>query len=291
MNDLFVVPNQAISHQTLIRIQSVYGTLKTAERKAADFILSDPEMIAAKSISEVASVAGCSEATLVRLARRMSYSGYPELRSAVVKKTSEASVLYQGIDKNDSQLNIITKVFSTSVQAIHDTLNILDIQKYEAAVEILKSAGKIMFLGSGDASAVAMSGFYKFLRLGLDTVCQNEYDLQLVTASGLRPGDVVIAISHSGKTKTIIDVIKCAKEAGAAIIAITNHPGSPLSKNSDIQLVTAAFNHNSMGEVMTKRIPELCIIESLYISLSLFDENKTEHSLETSSRVLTANKI
>ena len=64
---------QKITYQCLLRIQSVYDSLKSAERRAVDFLMTDPEFLAKNSIVEVAVRAGCSEATLVRLSYRMGF--------------------------------------------------------------------------------------------------------------------------------------------------------------------------------------------------------------------------
>jgi DNA-binding MurR/RpiR family transcriptional regulator len=117
-----------------------------------------------------------------------------------------------------------------------------------------------------------------------------DFDGQLVQASQLSENDVVIAMSHSGRTSTVNGVIKEAKRRRAKIISITNVPVSPLSKQSDAVLLTASFAQNSMGEVMTKRIPELCIIESLYISLVKRNPAPTRETLKASDAAINANK-
>jgi len=68
-----------IPHNCALKLQAVYGKLKTAEKKAADFILQNPDAIFGLSIVEFAERAGCSEATIVRLSKRIGYEGYPEL--------------------------------------------------------------------------------------------------------------------------------------------------------------------------------------------------------------------
>ena len=81
--------SKEISHACLIKFHFIYDNLKSAERKAADFCLSNPSDVATLTISEVAERSGCSEATLVRLARRLGYTGYPELRASIRAKEYE----------------------------------------------------------------------------------------------------------------------------------------------------------------------------------------------------------
>jgi DNA-binding MurR/RpiR family transcriptional regulator len=279
-----------ISRETFVRLQSVYSSLKTAEKKAADFMLANPEKIEENNITEAAVMAGCSEATLVRIAKRLNYCGYPELRTAIIKPGSN-DVLYKGITTGDSDEEVVHKVFTASIRALEDSLNMLDIDSYIKAIGILQHAGKALWVGSGDAFAVALSGCFKFVRIGIDARCMYDFDSQLVQASQLSGSDVVIAISHSGRTRTVNDVIKEAKRRGARVIAITNVPVSPLTKQADAVLLTASFMQNNMGEVMTKRIPELCIIESLYISLVKRGPESTSEILKSSDSAINMNKL
>jgi RpiR family carbohydrate utilization transcriptional regulator len=284
-------PNVSISHKCLVRINAVYKSLKSAEMKAVDFLLSHPEEFAGSSIVEVAAKAGCSEATLVRLARKLGFSGYPDLKGSVMRTKNDSDVLYQEISPEDGEIEVIRKVFQTSIQAISDTLNIIDIAQYEKAVLAMEKANKILFIGAGDAATVAMTGYHKFSRMGIDAEFSQDYDIQLVLASHLKKNDVLIAISHSGQTKTVIDVVRIAKNEGATVIGITNFPMSTLARSSTILLTISAFVQNAIGEIMTKRIPALCIIESLYVSIIRKMDAKSALTLEKSNDALTINKM
>lgn len=281
-----------IPHSCLVKLQAIYDSLKSAEKKAADLLIGKPEFFANASIVEAANEGGCSEATLVRLSKKLGYTGYPELKAYLRDKSDLNPVkLYAGISEADSYEMVIGKVFQASIQALSDTLNILDKDEYEKAVEAVACANKIVFSGVGDAANVAQSGYQKFIRLGANVQVSADPDIQLITTSHLIKGDVLIAISHSGKTKTIVDLVKYARTTGATIIAITNYPVSPLTKNSDIVLLTAAFTEHIKGEVMSKRVSELCILESLFVNVLIKQKGKFIDDLNKSNIALDINKL
>lgn len=284
-------PNSVISHTCLVKVNAVYKSLKSAERKATDYMLTHPIEFANNTVVDLAALAGCSQATIVRVAHKLGFSGYVELKGALLRTKDDSDVLYEAISSEDSEMDVVRKVFQTSIQAISDTLNIIDISHYEQAVQALQKAGKVLFVGAGDASTVAMTGYYKLGRVGINAIFSQDYDIQLISASQLKKGDVVIAISHSGRTKTVIDVVRAAKGEGATIISITNFPMSTLAKLSNISLITAAYVKNVIGEIMTKRIPALCIIESLYVSLTRKMNMDVAVAMEKSNAILTTNKI
>ena len=279
-------------HACALQMQAVYNTLKKAEKKAADFLLDNSKGVDRLSIQEFASEAGCSEATVVRLSKKLGYEGFPELKRdfAAFGNSSEIHE-YGNILDNDQPLDVMRKVFESSAQGLIDTLNMLDPDDYTRALKSLVVAKRILFCGLGDAGAVAMEAHLRFLRIGVSSLHATDPDTQLIYATQLQPNDVVVAISHSGRSRQIHDVVKVAKDRGATVVLITNSPVSPLSKKSDIILQTAVFSKNITGEIMSKRITALCIIESLYINFLLHAGGAYADTLKISNETIAINKI
>ncbi len=281
-----------IPHTLLVRLEALYDTLKSAEKKAVDLLIKEPEYFVNSTIVETAEKAGCSEATLVRLARKLGFEGYPALKNYLLESSRDNPVeLYEGIKREDSIEDIVNKIFESSIQTLKDTLNSISIEDYIKAVDCISSASKILFIGVGDAYPVALSGCQRFLRIGFTAYASADFDTQLIYTTQLTANDVVIAISHSGRTKTILDVVKYARNLGIKIISITNFPLSPLAKHSDIVLLTAAFTGQVGKEIITKRIAEMCILESLFISVLLKREEIFASSLEKSNSAVNINKL
>ena len=275
-----------------LSVQAVYDNLKTAERKAVNFILSHPGLIADLTIEEFAKKAGCSEATIVRLSKRLGYKGFPRLKKDFARnKPCDVYLEYEEIEKDDDPFQVLEKVFESSVSAIKDTLKVIDRYQFEKALQAILDAKKIMFCGVGDAALVAMEAYQRFTRIGIHCFTHTDPDLQLIQALQLEEGDVLVAISYSGRSKTVVETVKLARTAGAVIVALTNYPVSPLTKKSDIILQTAAFSRYSTGEIISKRITELLIIESLYINFILKKGPAVIGMLKKSNEVIANNKL
>ncbi len=281
-----------IPRTCVLQLQAVYETLKTAERKAADYILDFPENLEGMSIVDFAGRAGCSEATIVRLSKRLGYEGYPELKNNFAKNREKGSIYeYDDVSPTDPPGAIIRKVFEASIHALQDSLNMLDEESYSRSVDSLSLASNILFTGIGDAAVVAQEAQQRFMRIGVTSRFSMDGDLQLIHASQLSPGDVVMAVSHSGRSKPVIDVCKEAKSNGAIVIAITNYPVSPLAKKADIILQTAVFARSMTGEVISKRLTALCVVESLYLSVLFRRGGDALATLERSNNAINGNKI
>jgi DNA-binding MurR/RpiR family transcriptional regulator len=285
--------DRKITRNCLIRIKSVYETLKTAERRAVDYMLQQPGAIARATITEAAVSTRCSEATLVRLARKLGFNGYPELKTSLIEDRQDIGIgiLYEEISPDDAPLAVAEKVFQTSVQSLMDTFSRIDEKQYLDALSRIMKANRILLVGVGDAYTVAYTGFLKFSRIGLNAICNQDYDIQLIEASKLKPNDLLLIISHTGRTHTLQEVARLAKKNGAGIVTITNFPTSPIAKLSDAVLITAAFVPDNFGEIMTKRIPELCILETLYINTIMNSGKDVARILNNSNSAIKANKI
>ncbi|MFW6138944.1 MAG: MurR/RpiR family transcriptional regulator [Spirochaetota bacterium] len=281
-----------VPRNCMLKIRSLYHVLKSAERKALDFLLAYPEKVKQLTITEFSDQAGCSEATVVRLARRLGYEGYTEMKADFAQSMkNNNSIGYEDIKWDDPPFTVFEKVVKSTVAALHDSLDIMNSEDYKKAVDAIYHANQIMFCGLGDASFVALEAQYRFLRAGKNSFAASDPDLQLIYGSKLQKGDVLIAISYTGRSRTIIDVVKQAKQSGATVIAITNFPISPIAKQADIVLVTAVFTQFLTVEVMSKRVTELCILESLSINYTLRRGEESINSLVKSLNVVDINKI
>lgn len=284
--------SEKLSHKCLIRIQAVYGNLKSAEKKAADFILQNPEKVADETIVEAAKQAGCSEATLVRIAHKLGYAGYPMLKASLLQdEEKESGVLYEAISPDDDPITVVHKVFQTFAQSLVDTLGLVSNATYLAALDRIQKARNILFAGAGDAYVVAYTGYLKFSRIGFHACCPQDFDIQLTEASKLSPGDLFVAVSHTGRTHSLYEVAKYAKHRGATVLAITNFPTSPIAKISDIVLLTATFTPNTLGEIMTKRVPELCLLETLYVNTVMRFDKASGEKLASATKAISINKL
>ena len=279
-----------ISHQCLIKFQFIYNNLKSAERKAADFCLKNPESITNSTIGEAAAQIGCSEATLVRLARHLGYNGYPELRKNILLKECDDVTAFVNVSAADSVYSIATNVFNSCMLYLQDSLQALDEECLEDAADLLMKADRFLFVATGDAHFAAASGAQKFTRLGYPTCSSSDFDSQLLALSQMDENDVVICISHSGRTRNVCSLAKFAHEKGVKVISITNFPVSPLAKSSDIILLTASFAYDMMDEIIAKRVPALCILDVLYIFLLVKRQDYSRQALERTKEYLRFNK-
>jgi DNA-binding MurR/RpiR family transcriptional regulator len=177
--------------------------------------------------------------------------------------------IHEDISPDDGVGVVARKVLQSDIQAIADTLTMLDEQLLEQAVEALLHASRIEFYGLGPSMPIALDAYYRFLRIGLPATVTTDAAMQAVSAANLPPNSVAFAISHSGRTRETLDALRCARSAGAFCILLSSHMHTPLSDYADISLITVARETAFRTAALTSRIAHLSVIDALYVAVAM----------------------
>lgn len=257
------------------RIRSTFNELTKAEQKAADYILTNSADVIHMTITELAEAAASAEATIFRLCKKLGYSGYQGLKIALAGDLyTPLESVYKEVDPADTPSLIANKVFHGITEGLQDTLQIIDETALEQAVAALAAAPRIDAYGSGGSAIIAADIEHRFMRFGIPVRAYADPHLQITSAALLKPQDVVIAISHTGANRDILDAVAMAKSSKATVIAITSYRRSPLSKEADIALYGMAREVNYRSEAMASRLIHLAIVDVLYVGTLLKQQDK-----------------
>ena len=276
-------------NKTTLQIKMLYDKMGGAEKRVADWLIKNPGKIISLSISELAEECKCGEATLVRFARRLGFSGYQELKISFAREEGSTKIA-DGISKKDSCIEIFEKVSNDIYCSLEMTKKSLDSESLETAAKMIMNANKIVIYGLGNSSAVALDFQHKLMRLGYNAIAFSDNHMQSISASHLTKKDVVIGISHSGSSKDIVDALKIAKENGAFSISITNNGKSPIVKQSDVALYTASNETKYSILGLNSRIAQLAIINAIYYYISCQDK-KAFNTIKTTEESLQNKKF
>jgi DNA-binding MurR/RpiR family transcriptional regulator len=248
----------------------------------ANLIVNAPADVISLGIEALARRAGVSTATVLRLCRSLGFGGYKEFKIALAVEMGRApAVVFEDVRAGDTPMQIARKVFRADMQAISQTLGLLNERALNRAVTVLNSARRIEVYGVGSSAPIAMDAYYRFLRIGLRVVVVTDSHVQAVSAALLESGDVALVISHTGRTKATLETARLARERGAIVIALTSFLQSPIGDVANIVLVTAAAETAFRVEAMASRIAHLSLIDVLYVSIA---NRRLERALATLRR-------
>lgn len=265
-------PLRDLQHSDLLeRIQERYGTLRKSERIVADFLRNNAGRRLDSSITELGRTLGVSEATISRVSRALGYEGYPDMKLSVAEGTRARPSFVNlplEIEDGDSLVSMSSKLSSLLIAGLDGTQRMLDAQRLELAVEALRTARKIVFVGVGGAAAICDEAAHMFMKAGFDASSHRDGYTQTIVAATLKDKDVILGISHTGTTETVTDALKLAREHGARTIAITSNANSDVALAADVVLTTWSASQQLVplhGDFLEGRVSQLFLIDLLYV--------------------------
>jgi RpiR family transcriptional regulator, carbohydrate utilization regulator len=274
------------------RLRAMYEALTEAEQRVAQYIEQHPDEVIHLSVQTLAQRIQVSEATIVRCCRSIGYRGLRDLKlSLAAESVTPLQEIHEDILPGDSVGTVARKVLQSDIQAIADTLAVLDPKLLERAVEALLHATRIEFYGIGSSLPIALDAYYRFLRAGLPATVVTDPLMQAVSAAHLPPASVAFAISHSGRTRETLNALRCARSTGAFCILLSSHAHAPLSQYADISLITSARETAFRNAALTSRIAHLSVIDALYVALAMRRPESSLAALERSTTVIADHSL
>ncbi|MAY69597.1 transcriptional regulator HexR [Porticoccaceae bacterium] len=259
-----------MQHQNLVNvITDALPGLNKSERKVAEAILSDPESATGSSIASLAKRANVSEPSVNRFCKRFNTAGFPDFKLKLAKSlVSGVRFVNRNVDPNDTVESYTPKIFDSTINDLALIRDSIDHSVVNAVVDQLIQAKRVYFFGLGTSGSVARDAENKFFRFNLPVSFHDDVLMMRMLASTGSAGDVFFVISHTGRTKEIIDIAEIASNNGATVIALTSS-SSPLTAVSSIALEVDVPENTDEYMAMTSRIVHLVVLDVLATGFTL----------------------
>ena len=257
----------------LDRIRASLTSLAPAEQRVGKLVLSDPRSFTHLPVSQLALRSHVSKPTVVRFCRSMGYDGLTDFKRKLAGSVSEGvPFIHRSVDADDKTGDVLVKVIDNTVAAFlkyRNDASTLAIEKaVDAILETYRQGKRIEFFGVGNSGIVAQDAQHKFFRLGVNAIAYSDGHMQVMSASILGPGDSVVVISNSGRTRDLMDACDIARKNGATVITITAS-GSPLASSGNIHLSADHPEGYDRYSPMVSRLLHLMIIDVLTTCVAL----------------------
>ncbi|MEC2071530.1 MurR/RpiR family transcriptional regulator [Alkalihalophilus marmarensis] len=269
-----------IKNEVYQRMVDKQGEMSKSQKKIAAYLLKHTETAPFLTASKLAKLTEVGEATVVRFAVSLGFSGYPELQkemqNALQMKMTSAEMFAQTIPDHNEKQNLLTEMVKDDITNLQLTLNQIDHAAFNKAAEEIVKANRIYILAY--RSAVSLG---KFLSFYLDLVLQNTELIEHADGMSehlldIKEGDLVIAFGFARYTKRTVDALKYVKEKDVKTIVITDHPLSPLAPYGTITLHTST-EINSFIDSFTA---PMSVINALLTAVTRSEHVKVEKRLQ-----------
>lgn len=250
------------------------------ERRIVDFILSNREEACGMTAGQLARASSTSEATVSRFCKRLGFGSYRSFQFSLARDLSMASG-EEGITGEvglDDVEGSVGNILAAKVSELTATARGLDAGAVRGSVELIAGAETIVVAAVGNTNSVALDAAFKFGQLGLRCITHSISEVTTSYACRLHEGDVLLAISNSGKSKRLSTMVGACRRERCPVIAITGDAASPLAREADIVLTTV--NHEALlttGDFALSKMSAIFVVEVLYNFLLNTVEDAREH--------------
>lgn len=250
----------------LERIRASYYQLTAAERRVADYVLSQHTAVQFMSITQLADECGVAEATISRFCRSMKLKGFNAFKIELARQSSAAvsRTPAQQQDPVESPQGRIQEVGRLSRDAISQTVELIDPKQLLQAVELFEQAGRVMCIGAGGSMIMASECAHLFSTVSPKFYAVSDSHMQMSAAAGMGPKDVIVLFSYSGATTCGLEVLELAKAAGIPTVLITRFHKSPAAKKADIVLRCGSNEGPFQFGSVPARVAQLVLVDALF---------------------------
>jgi len=250
-------------------IDEARSKLRKSEKKVADFVLENASDVIHMRIVDLAAEAGVSEPTVVRFCRALHYDGFQDFKLTLAQGLASNPNFEQfTLDSKDTVTDFKQKIFDSMIGNLINIRDRLEPQALEQAIDALVSAKRIEFFGFGASAAVCSDAQHKFHRLQISAAAYSDPHMQTISAVTMGEGDVVVAISQTGRTKDLLHTVKLVVETGATVIALCPG-GTPLAELASIAIHVDVEEDKDLSTLMSSRVLHLVVIDVLAVGVAM----------------------
>lgn len=272
----------------LVHIRAHRPALQPGEVKVADVVLSEPETIVFSSVTDVAGLAGTSTATVVRCAQSLGYRGFQDLKLALAGDLRLAGRTTTGTEPS----GILAEVTAAGAQCVRDAAALVPLDMFERITDLLARAGRVLFCGVGTSAPLCQDAAYRFSAIGVPADYRSDAHVQALACRLLAPGDVCVAISHTGATRETLEAARTARDAEATVVALTSFARSPITELSNEVLVAGTRELGPAGlEAMSSRLAHLVVLDALIVAVAGCCPERAERALKAYGDVLSEHRL
>lgn len=256
---------------TFIKIKALRQSLSSSEAKLADFTLNSANEIRNLSSNELAIAVGVSQSSVVKFSQKLGYKGFPAFKLAVIDALNGEPFepKPQGkITRSDTIEQLSEKLISNQHAVLNETKDLNETAAFERAVALIKGSKRILICGEDDSGLIAKGFSHKLQQLGMPAIAELNHAVLLPYVKTFDNNDLIIAITESGCTPNIVNVINHAKQNNCNVISLTKYGSNPVANSAHVQLYTIADEKSARLQSILTRTAQDFVIDMLFISLT-----------------------
>lgn len=256
----------SVINQICASMDSFFDT----EKKIGDYIIRNPKKVVDMTVGELAKECGVSEASVSRFCKRIELKGFHHLKISLARELVDAKDdgEISGHISVDDMEGSLRGILSNKMEELRQTVAMMDSEELKKILDVINNADTVLMAAVGNTIPVAMDGAYKLNQIGIRAMSTPIWETELGYSYNLTDKDVVVAISNSGESTGVIQILEAAKSRGAVAISITNNARSSVAELSTYHITTATREKLFLDGYCFSRVSATMVIEIIYLLLA-----------------------
>ena len=269
------VNDDILKREVIQVIKDEYENIFSAEKKVADYVLSNPQQTVEFNVSQLAKASGVSDATVVRMCHHIGYAGYYQFRITLSRDLGRQQ--YSSLVRAEEG-DAVMKLFGEFAEKMYAIGRRINVDVMRECTNLIKTCGQAHIMAVGNTSPMAQYMGFRLGRLGVRCTYNvaPEYFLNQVNLA--KKEDILIAISQSGLSKQIVQGMELGKEKDLKSIAITAYAQSPVADMADFVLLSSGEEEPFNYYKEYAHLNEMAVIDALLSFVTNEDLIKTRQA-------------
>ena len=275
-----------MNRDILTLIQENMHTFSKGQKRIANFILESYDKAAFMTASRLGKRVNVSESTVVRFAAELGFDGYPDMQRSLQKMIRNRLTSVQRIEVTNDRIgdqDLLYSVLQSDMEKIRQTLEEMDRDTFEHAVDAIVDARRIYIIGVRSSAAIATFLHFYFNLIFDNVVMVSAHTSSEMFESMLRVGDkdVVIGVSFPRYSSRTVQAMNFASDRGATTIAITDSEASPLADTSKYTLKA----RSDMASCVDSLVAPLSLVNALLVAVSRKKNDDLAHTFQSLEQI------
>lgn len=236
------------------RLKEISGALPKRMRQCAEYLASNSDLIALRTVAELAASAQVQPSAIMRFCQIMGFSGFSEMqkmfREEVPQVLPDYKARLERLRQEDaaSPAALLAEFVDAGRNSLEKLTVDLDTEQLKTAVDVLSKAEVIHVIGLRRAYPVATYLSYALEKSGVACVLHDNAG-KLQNHTSIRDGDAVVAVTFSPYSPETVELTEYAASNSVPVVAITDTVLSPVTNGGMISLLVSEVEFGSFHAI------------------------------------------
>lgn len=272
----------------LVKIRSERDRMSAVERRIADFILENAQLLRDYSSQQLANALGISQSSVVKFTQKLGFRGYPDLKYSIgeaIGRTDEGGEEAAPLAGRGGGDPLGATLWERKAHAEEATRLINTAETMHSVVDAIDAAGKVYLIGLGEDDLHARGFAVRLSLLGIVAIRHVDVGRMAAQIAMSAPGDLLIVFSEHGKHPALARIARYFREQRGRVITVTRHTSNPVRALADIALAVAAHDDASYVQSLIYQSTVQQLLDTVFVHLCEGDEARHARLVQNLDRI------